>query len=390
MRDLLAVPCAAAPDRIDIYSGVARLSQTLWATRWRRRQTTSDTVAVFVHPTSNFMGHYALAPLAELGVDAVGLTTRFIGNDSALTMESCVVDVGSAIAHLRDIGYERVVLVGNSGGGGLAALYQSQAELPTIRATPAGDPPDLTAATLPPADALVMAMAHPGRATVFTEFLDAVVRNEADPFDRDPDLDIFDPRHGPPFSADFVDKYRAAQITRNRRITAWVRERLTWLNDHAPAGPSGARVHDLPFVVHGTCADPRALDLALEPSDREATTLWGDPWVANFQPATLGHLTSLRAWLSQWSIDDSRSNAYVELSRVGVPVLVIYGTADTAAFPSHAKRMFDAIGHDRRELVAIVGADHYFRGQPALAREMCEHIARWARDVEPPLVQGAA
>ncbi|GAA1236062.1 alpha/beta fold hydrolase [Prauserella halophila] len=380
VRDTLAIPCAAAPERVDIYSGVARLSQTLWASRWRAEPHQNDVAVLIVHPTSNFLGHYALRPLAELGVDAVGLTTRFIGNDSSLTMEDCVVDIGAAIRYLREIGYRKVLLVGNSGGGGLAALYQSHAERPTITATPAEDPPDLTAADLPSADALVMAMAHPGRATVFTEYLDPAIVDESRPFERDAELDMFDPRNGPSYSAEFITRYRAAQIARNRRITAWVRGQLEWLRDSSPVSPEGNKIDNMPFVVHGTAADPRSLDLTLDPSDRLATTLWGDPWVANYQPATLGHLTSLRAWLSQWSFDDSRANAPAELPHVTVPVQVIYGSADTAAFPSHAQAMFDAINHDRRELNVIKGADHYFRGQPELAREMCEHIVRWARE----------
>lgn len=380
VRDTLAIPSNAAPDRVNIYSGIARLSQTLWASRWRVEPQQDDVVVLIVHPTSNFLGHYALRPLAELGVDAVGLTTRFIGNDSSLTMEECVVDIGAAIRFLRNLGYRQVVLVGNSGGGGLAALYQSQAERPTITSTPAGDPPDLTVSDLPPADALVLAMAHPGRATVFTEFLDPAIVDESRPFERDPDLDMFDPRHGPPYSERFLTKYRDAQVARNRRITAWVREQLGRLQ--AFPGPAGAlTIDDMPFVVHGTAADPRFLDLTLDASDREATTLWGDPWVANYQPATLGHLTSLRSWLSQWSYDESRANAPQELPHVTVPVQVIYGSADTAAFPSHAKSMFDAVKHDRRELTLIKGADHYFRGQPELARQMCEHIIRWVHEM---------
>lgn len=374
--DLLGIPLPPA-GRIDVNSGVARLSQTLWATRWRDTARRQDTAVLFVHPTSNFLGHYALRPLAEMGVAAIGMTTRYIGNDSALLMENCVLDIAAAIRHLRDAGYSKVVLVGNSGGGGLAALYQSQAEKPTITATPTGDPPDLTAANIPPADALVLAMAHPGRATVFTEWLDPAIRDESLPFDRDPELDMYLEVNGPPYDEEFIARYRAAQVERNRRITTWVREQLEELHDRS-VHTGGARViDDMPFVVHGTAADPRFLDLTLDPSDRDATTLWGDPWAANYQPATLGHLTSLRSWLSQWSFDESRANAPRELPHVSAPVQVIYGTADTAAFPSHARSMFEAVAHADKELVAIEQADHYFRGQPELARQMCEHIIRW-------------
>lgn len=372
-REVIGIPLPGdGPDgRIDVYSGVARLSRTLWMACWRDTSRTQDTAVLIVHPTSNFLGHYALRPLAELGVAAFGLTTRYLGNDSCLLMENCVLDIGAAVAHLRRSGYERVVLVGNSGGGGLAALYQSQAERPTITTTPAGDPPDLTTAALPEVDVLVLAMAHPGRATVFTEWLDPAVVDEHDPFTRDRALDMYEPVNGPAYSVEFLRRYREAQLARNRRITTWVRAQLARL-------PQLSTVKDLPFVVHGTAADPRFLDLDIEPSDRPRETLWGDPWQANHQPATLGHLTSLRSWLSQWSYDESRANAYAELPNVSIPVQVIYGTADTAAFPSHANGMFAAVEHDRRELVAIKGADHYFRGQPEFAREMCEHIVRWS------------
>lgn len=378
-REVLAIPIPR-DDRIDINSGVARMSGVVWAALWVDDARPTDTAVLVVHPASNFLGHYALRSLAERGVAAVGLTTRYLGNDSALLMENCVLDVGAAITALHERGYTRVCLVGNSGGGGLAAMYQSQAEQPDIMATPAGDPPDLTRADLPAADSLVMAMAHPGRATVYTEGLDAAITDEARPFDRDPDLDLFAPGRTVPLDPDFVTAYRAGQLARNRRITAWVRDQLAALADGShPACVPGQVVEDLPFLVHGTAADPRFVDLTLDPSDREAGTLWGPPVTANVRPASLGHHTSLRSWLSQWSVDDSRANAYTALPRVTVPVQVVYGSADCAAFPSHAEQMYAAIGHDEKALVRIDGADHYFQGRPDLAEVMVDHIVAWAR-----------
>ena len=359
--ELLAIQMYSG-GRLDIYSGVARKSGKIWASLHRPAVPTS-TVVLFVHPTSNFLGHYALPGLAARGVAAAGLATRYVGNDSALLMENCVLDVAAAIGHLRSLGFEKVVLGGNSGGGGLSALYQSQAESPTITATPAGDPPDLTQANLPRADAVVAMMAHPGRAGVYTEWLDPAIVDEADPFTRDPELDMFDPRNGPPYSADFLTKYRAAQVERNARITAWVRERLAWLAE------DDSRPDDMPFLVHGTCADPRFLDLSIEPSDRAPGSLWGDPRKANLLPASLGHQTSLRSWLSQWSVADSNCDAVVHLPRVSTPVLVMYGSADGAAFPAHALAMYEAARPERRELIEIKGADHYFSGQPDLQTE---------------------
>src|SRR5690606_3480835 len=124
--------------------------------------------------------------------------------------------------------------------------------------------------------------------------LDPAILDENDPFVRDPSLDMFNPENGPPYSADFLDRYRAAQRARNERITAWALDKLEQLQRDTQG-----RVNDLPFVVHGTMADPRNLDLSLVPSDRAATTQWGTPFVANLMPASIGHYTSLRSWLSQ-------------------------------------------------------------------------------------------
>lgn len=371
--ELLAVPMVTG-GRVDIYSGVARLAGKLWASRQRCPEG-SRTAVVVIHPSSNFLGHYLLPTLAPLGVDVVGANTRYIGNDSMLTMENCLLDIGAIIGHLRAEGYDKVVLVGNSGGGGLCALYQSQAESPTIAQTPAGDPVDIVGARLSPADAVIELMAHPGRALVFTEWLDPAITDESDPFRaRDSTVDMFDPVNGPPYGTEFLTRYRAAQIARNRRITAWVRTELDRVSR-----VSGGRVRDLPFTVHGTVADPRFLDLSIDPSDREPGTMWGPPYEASLSPATLGHLTSLRSWLSQWSLDDSLCNGPEQLRRVSGPVLVIYGTADQVCFPSHAQALYDAVPHERKEIVAIEGATHYFAGQPQHIGRAVDLIVQWLR-----------
>ena len=68
------------------------------------------------HPTANFLGHYALAGIADRGFGAIGFTTRYVGNDTSLIMENCLLDMGAMVRFLYERGYERVVLVGNSGG----------------------------------------------------------------------------------------------------------------------------------------------------------------------------------------------------------------------------------------------------------------------------------
>ena len=211
-RNLLAAP-QAEHQRVDVYSGVARLAKTVWASEVRAPGTWPTTAVMICHPTANFLGHYALPGLAARGVAGIGLTTRYVGNDTSLLMENCLLDMGSMVAHLRSVGYEKVVLIGNSGGASIVPYYQAQAESPSVTDPPGGGP-DLTQAGLVPADAIGMLNAHPSRALVCAEWLDPAIIDEHQPFERDPALDMFDPVNGPPFSAEFIERYRAAQLER--------------------------------------------------------------------------------------------------------------------------------------------------------------------------------
>jgi pimeloyl-ACP methyl ester carboxylesterase len=373
-RHLLEIPIPPS-GRIDVFSGVARLSGATWAGEVRAAGSQPTTAVVIVHPTANFMGHYALGTLASMGVGAVGMATRYSGNDSSLNVENCLLDIGAAIGTLRRRGYERVVLVGNSGGGSIVPYYQAQAEHPTVTDPPGGVGPDLTQADLPPADAIVLFMAHPSRARVSMEWLDPAIIDEQVPFARDPAIDAFNPDNGPPYSAEFIARYRAAQLARNRRITEWAEQQLRNVShpDHWPPG-----LDDMAFVVHGTSADLRFLDASIDASDRAVgTTLWGAPHIADYLPAGLQRYSSLRSWINQWSVDRTNGNALTWLPTVEAPVLVVGGSADTGSPPVVLEQLYGAIGTDRREYVLVKGATHYFEGRPDLLQQACEAIANW-------------
>lgn len=72
--------------------------------------------------------------------------------------------------------------------------------------------------------------------------------------------------------------------------------------------------------------------------------------------------STLRRWLSQWSYDDARADALVAASGVSVPVLVVGNTAVDACTPSHTRRLFEAVPHDRKQLHEVRGATHYYSG----------------------------
>ena len=109
----------------------------------------TNTAIVFMHP-AGAGGAYLPMPtaLAKSGIPVIYCNSRYRGVDSGLIMEKVVLDLGACIREVKEnLGYEKVVLGGWSGGGSLSLFYQSQAENPTLTKTPAGDPPDLTKAT---------------------------------------------------------------------------------------------------------------------------------------------------------------------------------------------------------------------------------------------------
>mmetsp|Transcript_11262 Transcript_11262/g.26935 ORF Transcript_11262/g.26935 Transcript_11262/m.26935 type:complete len:621 (+) Transcript_11262:13-1875(+) len=336
----------------------------------------SNTVIIFMHPS----GIQNLLPmpmaLAREGLHVVTMASRYPNNDSALIMEKVVIDLGATVRHCRRrLGYKKVVLAGWSGGGSLSALYQSQAEKPTITCTPAGDPVDLSAAKLIPADGLLLLAAHSSRARIFTEWLDPAVLDESDPSKRDPALDIFGvdgPK--PPFSPEFVETYRAAQLARNRRITAWAQERVKELNEQRSGWQQGQR--DLCFTVHCTQADIARLDTNLDHNQREPATL-EELAKENHSPAGLARYSNVRSWLSQWSVDLSRADALACLPHTSVPTFVLHNAKDHLAFPSHAKGMYSAIRHNRKKYYEAEDATHYFFGQPEVLTTVAAAICDW-------------
>lgn len=377
-RNLLAAP-QEAHAKVEIYSGVARLARTVWGSEVKVAGSRPTTAIVWCHPTANFLGHYSLPGLAERGFAGIGLTTRYVGNDTNLIMENCLLDMGSMVAHLRDRGYEKVVLVGNSGGASIVPYYQAQAVTPSV-ASPPGGGPDLTGARLIPADGIAMFNAHPSRARLCTEWLDPAIVDEHQPFERDAGLDMYDPRNGPPYPAEFIERYRAAQTARNRRITTWAEGMLHAVGSstHFPNG-----LDDLVFTVQGTTADLRFLDGSIDPSDREiGVSLWGPPSIANYLPAGIGRCSSLRSWINQWSIDHTLGDSLRWLPEISQPVWVGAGTADPVVVPLMAQQMHDAAtGSTARALRFFPGGTHYFEGQPDILGKALDALADWAAQI---------
>jgi len=342
------------------------------------KDSSSKTVVVFMHPTGGGSYLPMLNSLAKQNIDTVWCDSRYRGTDSALIMEKVLIDLGNCIRSLKvDHGYEKIVLGGWSGGGSLSLFYQSEAENPSITETPAGDPVNLIDEKFIPADAIMLIAAHESRHRTFTEWIDGSVVDELEPELRNTELDIYSQENSnqPPYSSDFIETYRKAQIERNRRITAWVQENLSNFKKRNEEN------RELGFVVHRTMADPKWLDPTIDPNGRKSNWCFlGDPKVVNNSPIGLARYCSLRSWMSQWSYDHAKGDGINCAQGISVPTLVIGNTADDGITPSHTNNLFKAIGNEKKKLVWIQDANHYYFGQPEKAIESAETCHEWLKE----------
>jgi len=342
------------------------------------------TVVCFMHPQADMSRHYATPALVAAGYAVFGQNSRWLNNDALCVHETLLLDVAAGVRMLRSRGFERVVLIGNSGGGSLYCFYIAQASTPPpdrLRETPAGDPIDLNAVELPAVDGFVMLAAHLGEGRILMHMLDPSVTDENDPVSCDPSLDPFNPDNGyrdPPqsstYSPEFVQRYRQAQRDRVGRIDAIARQHLTERNSargelRAPdfgSRPWTERTRALRrsvahphMVVFRTEADLRAFDLSLDPSERDAGSLFSyRPDLTNYMEFGFARVTTPRAWLSTWS--GLSSNAAVESNapRVTVPSLVLSYRGDNAIFPGDAQAAYAALGASDKQIDRAPG-DHY-------------------------------
>jgi pimeloyl-ACP methyl ester carboxylesterase len=291
---------------------------------YREAEGPKRAAAIEMHPTSNFMGHYLIAPLAARGVTCMGLNSRFVNNDTMLVMERVIQDLGAGVKFLRDLGYEKVVLIGNSGGASLSSYYQAQAEAFDATRMVDGDPSGLAASDFSRVDGIALCGAHLGRSRLFLEWIDPSVIDESDPVSADPALDMYDAKNGPPYSREFLERFTAGQRRRRDRALVWSRLQLLRANQRVRRTgvhrPSDAR-------------RARCLDLAIDPNDRPIGSIWGEAKSVNYAANAMARYTSLRAFLSQWS-SGSRADGPANLGRTSVPVFLFTYTADASTFPS--------------------------------------------------------
>lgn len=208
-----------------------------------KRQNTAPKIGVLVtHPRVDFQRHYCIPPFVAAGMAVLGLNCRCFNNDATAIHEQLILDVNAGVKFLRAQGCEKIVLFGNSGGGSLSALLQSQAQLPRgqrLAQSPCGTPTKLNDVEMFPADAYIAVSAHKGQGLILTECIDPSVVDENDPLAVDASLDMYDFANGfraPPqpsaYAPDFVQRYRAAQLARVKRLDSLARGYIVEARQH--------------------------------------------------------------------------------------------------------------------------------------------------------------
>jgi len=351
-------------------------------------------LVALMHPRVDFTRHYLIPPLLRAGHAVWAQRSRTVNNDLTTVHEQLLIDVATAHAELARRGFERIHLLGNSGGASLYCFYLQQAALaPERRLTqaPSGLPVDLTLEMPMPAG-LVLLAPHPGQGELLLHCIDPAVADEDDPASSVPELDLFDPANGfrpapesSSYEASFLRRYRAAQAERVLRIDARMRDVLAqqaiWRR-RGREGDAQARRRALAgtFVaVHRTDADPRTIDLGLDPSDRDYGSIFGRrPDVTNFGAVGFARLTTPHAWLSTWSGVSSRAALRLTAPDIAVPALLVSYTADNSVFPGDVAAIEAALGSEDLTRVDVVG-DHYgfAPGGEQRSPEAADAIAAW-------------
>jgi hypothetical protein len=321
----------------------------------------SRTAVFLMHPREFFAFHYLIPSIVEAGFAAWAQLPRSVGLDLRLEHEIALFDVASGMKFLRERGYDRIVLLGNSGGSGLFSLYVQQAASENrIAKTPAGRPTGLAELDMPPGDGMVYLAPHPGQGRLLMGCIDPSVTDELDPLSVDPSLDAF--ARGGRFDDAFIARYRQAQVERVRRLDEKARG-LIARRQQARKNQGDPRVaaHTPIMTVWRTDADLRCLDLSIDPSDRKPGSVWGrDVLASNYGALGFARNCTPESWLSSWS--GLSSNAALEKTApaLAAPALLVEYTGDQTTFPQTVRDIFGWIGSTDKEHLRIRG-DHHGR-----------------------------
>ena len=343
-----------------------------------------NTVVCLMHPRADMSRHYLTPNLVEAGYAVFGQESRWPGNDVACIHEMLLTDIAAGLVLLKDRGFQKIVFIGNSGGGSLYSFYQAQAVMPPPGRhtdTAGGDPYDLNRFTMPPADGLIILAAHLGEGKYLEKSIDPSVADENDPLSCDASLDMYNPANGfrePPepstYSVEFLARYRAAQTARVARLDAIARRAIEDQR-HFQELARDAEFDQLPrdrrsfigrrallgsyMVIHRTEANPAFTDPSISPSSRDYGSIFSPrPDLFNYCEFGFSKYMTPRGWLSTWSGLSSRAAVLDNMPQIKIPTLVVNYTGDHSIYPDDSAAILERSGASDKKMVNV-DADHF-------------------------------
>jgi len=223
---------------------------------------------------------------------------------------------------------------------------------------------------MPLPDGVMFLAPHPGQGALLQRVIDPSVIDETDPLSVDPDVNPFDPRNGfaeapqpSGYRPGFIERYRAAQAARVRRIDEIARRHVEEAQTANRAFKAGRRAADRRralapriITVHRTDADLRNVDLSLDRNERPYGSLFGRrPDLTNYGLVGFGRLSTAEAWISTWSANTTNANFMRCAPGVTVPTLLLEFTGDQACYPADIEAMSKAIAAKDLTVDSVAG-----------------------------------
>ena len=389
---------------------------------------------VVMHRTANYTIHPACTELSARGFAVLCMNSRFANNESQVVWPRIALDVKAGVEFLRrQSGISKVVLFGHSGGGPTMSFYQAVAEKGVAycqdpaRIDKCGD----ELASLPPADGIVFADAHPGQPVMVLRGLNPAVADERDPptTPNVPELDAFDVRNGfnPNGASHYSDEFRirffAGQSARlNRIIDTAIKHRaemragtfgypdddilLIPRGGNPGAGPAGLMYLNVldPFIdsMNSTTRPERLLnndgtismgivhsvvraDPTLKQSNNGFATGTKVLTISSFLSAN-----AVRSSNADDGIDHCSANNSTVCAVRSISVPVIFAGMGAFLFIRDTEVEFDAAASKDKSIIYIAGANHGFTpctpcettpGQYGNSvRNLFDYAAAWMRE----------
>ena len=344
-----------------------------------------------MHPRQDLTHHPLVPLLLQAGAAVWTQHTRSVNNDLTLVHEQALLDAAAGLVFLRERGFGSIVtaralrrrhavrVLPRASRAGAGGAHRDHPGRPPGQASRRRDAPGRRRDLPGPAPR--------ARASCCCACIDPSVGDEQDPMSVVPRTRPVQPGQRVRRAARQLGLHRGipgplpGRAARPRRSHRRRRPASTWpgrLKHAPPSAPAATRSTAAGrwlrriITVFRTDADPRTVDLSLDPSERPYGSLFGKrPDLINYGLTGFGRLTTPEAWLSTWSGLSSNADFVRCAPGVTVPTLFIELTGDQAAFPADSRRMTDALGAD--------GSHHRHRPRPALRRSHRQGRARRQR-----------